>query len=153
MLKRLSQTFLAERQFLLGPDLGVLNRQHTAHSISYLIGHTGFKVCLILSSRVPALMAMISGAASGSCAMGEPHSEQKMRWLALPEVPFFAKLFCGPRMVSLALGTTATRAVGLVRYMINEGNGKYSKSTRSGAGSRRSGRKRQCRACRRRPCR
>lgn len=65
-------------------------------------------------SRVPALMAMISGAASGSCAMGEPHSEQKMRWTALPELPTPAQLFVGPLTVSLSLGTTATRAAAVL---------------------------------------
>lgn len=72
---------------------------------------TGFRVFLMAVSKVPALIAMISGAASGSWAMGEPHSEQKMRWTALPEEPTPAQLFVGPFTVSLALGTTATKAV------------------------------------------
>lgn len=43
------------------------------------ISVSGLSVFLMCSSSVPALMAMISGAASGSCAMGEPHVGQKMR--------------------------------------------------------------------------
>jgi hypothetical protein len=68
---------------------------------------------LISVSRVPALRAMISGAASGSWAMGEPHSEQKRRWTSLPELPLPVHFLTGPLMVSLSLGTTATRAVGV----------------------------------------
>lgn len=59
-------------------------------------------------------MAMISGAASGSWAMGEPHSEQKTRCTALPELPTPAQLLVGPLTVSLSLGTTATRAATLL---------------------------------------
>lgn len=71
---------------------------------------TGFNVFLISESRVPPFRAMISGAASGSWAIGEPHSEQKIRWTALPEEPFPAQLLVGPLMVSLSFGTTTTRA-------------------------------------------
>jgi hypothetical protein len=62
----------------------------------------------------PPLRAMISGAASGSWAMGEPHSSQNQRQTALPEsaVPFH--FLSGPLTVSLALGTTQTRAVHVV---------------------------------------
>lgn len=74
------------------------------------ISVSGCKVFLISVSRVPALMAMISGAASGSCAIGDPHSEQKIRWTAFPEEPLPAQDLVGPLMVSLSLGTTATRA-------------------------------------------
>lgn len=55
-------------------------------------------------------MAMISGAASGSCAMGEPHSPQKMRWTALPEEPVPAQLLVGPEMATLSFWKTVTRA-------------------------------------------
>ena len=40
--------------------------------------HTGFNPFLISLSSVPPLIAM-TGAASGSWAMGEPHSEQNQR--------------------------------------------------------------------------
>lgn len=75
------------------------------------ISVSGFSFLLISVSSVPALMAMISGAASGSCAMGDPHSEQKMRCTSLPELPLPAQDFVGPVMVSFALGTMVTRAV------------------------------------------
>ena len=65
---------------------------------------------MISVSKVPALRAMISGAASGSWAMGEPHSEQKMRWTSWPDEPLLEYFLVGPLMVSFALGTTATRA-------------------------------------------
>lgn len=71
---------------------------------------TGLRFFLSSESKVPALRAMISGAASGSWAMGEPHSEQKRRWTALPEEPLPDHFLMGPLMVSLSLGTTATRA-------------------------------------------
>lgn len=74
------------------------------------ISVSGLRVFLISVSSVPALMAMISGAASGSWAMGEPHSEQKIRWTSLPEEPLPAHDLVGPLSCSLALGTTATRA-------------------------------------------
>lgn len=76
------------------------------------ISVSGFRFFLISMSRVPALRAMISGAASGSWAIGDPHSEQKMRCTSLPEEPFPAQDLVGPLIVSLSLGTTATRAVG-----------------------------------------
>lgn len=59
-------------------------------------------------------MAMISGAASGSCAMGEPHSLQNMRWTALPEVPVPVQLFVGPEMATLSFWNTVTRAARLL---------------------------------------
>lgn len=71
---------------------------------------TGFKFFLISVSRVPALRAIISGAAEGSWAMGEPHSEQKIRSTLFPESAVPVHVLTGPLMVSLALGTTATRA-------------------------------------------
>lgn len=74
------------------------------------ISVSGLSVFLISVSRVPALRAMISGAASGSWAMGEPHSEQKMRCTSLPDEPLPAHDLVGPLSVSLSLGTTATRA-------------------------------------------
>lgn len=72
---------------------------------------TGLRVFLISASREPPLRAMIPGAASGSWAIGEPHSLQKMRWTALPELPLPAHDLVGPLMVSLSLGTTTTSAV------------------------------------------
>lgn len=42
--------------------------------------------------------------------MGEPHSEQKMRWTSWPDEPLLEYFLVGPLMVSFALGTTATRA-------------------------------------------
>jgi len=75
---------------------------------------TGFNFFLISISNVPAFIAIISGAESGSCAIGEPHSEQKIRWTALPELPMPAQLLVGPLISTLALGTTATRAYSIV---------------------------------------
>lgn len=72
---------------------------------------TGFRFFLISESRVPPLRAMISGAASGSWAMGDPHSEQKSRQTALPELPVPCHFLTGPFMVNLSLGTTQTRAI------------------------------------------
>lgn len=130
-LEGLLELLLAEGQLALCPDFSVLRGKqkvklarsptsHIAHPANHAdhfrgyapstLIHTGLRVFLISVSRVPAFSAMISGAASGSWAMGEPHSEQKMRWTALPELPLPAQLLVGPRMVSLALGTTATRA-------------------------------------------
>lgn len=74
--------------------------------------HTGFRVCLISLESVPALMAMMGGAASGSWAMGEPHSPQKMRCTGLPEEPTPAQLLVGPVMVTLSFSKTVTRAGG-----------------------------------------
>lgn len=74
------------------------------------ISVSGLSVFLMSLSRVPALMAMISGAASGSWAIGEPHSEQKIRWTSLPEEPLPAHDLVGPLIFSLSLGTTVTRA-------------------------------------------
>jgi hypothetical protein len=54
---------------------------------------------------------MISGAPSGSWAMGDPHSEQKSRWTAFPEAAVPVHFLMGPLMVREALGTTTTRAV------------------------------------------
>jgi len=73
---------------------------------------SGLSVFLISLSSVPPLMAMISGAASGSWAIGEPHSEQKRRQTLLPELPLPSYFLTGPLMVSLSLGTTQTRARG-----------------------------------------
>lgn len=72
---------------------------------------TGLRFFLISVSKVPALSAMISGAASGSWAMGEPQSEQNRRQTDFPELPVPSHFLIGPLMVSLSLGTTATRAV------------------------------------------
>lgn len=111
MLEGLGQVLLAERQLADSPDLGVLT-QSVFHWVTSNRGEpTGFRFFLISLSSVPALMAMISGAASGSCAMGEPHSEQKRRWTALPEEPVPDHVLMGPLMVSFSFGTTATRAV------------------------------------------
>lgn len=74
------------------------------------ISVSGFSVFLISVSRVPAFRAMISGAASGSWAIGDPHSEQKIRWTSFPDEPLPAQDLVGPLIVSLSLGTTATRA-------------------------------------------
>ena len=52
------------------------------------------------------------GAASGSWAMGEPHSEQKRRQTELPEEPLPSHFLTGPLMVRTSLGTTQTRASG-----------------------------------------
>lgn len=46
--------------------------------------------------------------------MGDPHSLQKIRCTAWPEVPLPAQDLVGPLMVSLSLRTTATSAVVLV---------------------------------------
>jgi hypothetical protein len=51
------------------------------------ISVSGLSVFLMSLSSVPPLRAMISGAASGSCAIGEPQSEQKRRQTDLPELP------------------------------------------------------------------
>lgn len=74
------------------------------------ISVSGLRVFLISVSSVPALIAMISGAASGSWAMGEPHSEQKIRWTSLPEEPLPAHDLVGPLIFSFSFGTTVTRA-------------------------------------------
>lgn len=71
---------------------------------------TGFNVFLISVSNVPALRAIIGGAASGSWAIGEPHSEQKVRWTSWPELPLLEYFLTGPLMVNTSLGTMATRA-------------------------------------------
>jgi hypothetical protein len=54
---------------------------------------------------------MISGAASGSWAMGEPQSPQNQRHTDLPELPLPSHFLRGPVTVREALGTTQTRAV------------------------------------------
>ena len=65
-LERLGQVLLAEWQLALSPDFGVLkdNQHPEEHVVSLAL--TGFRVFLISESKVPALIAMISGAASGS---------------------------------------------------------------------------------------
>jgi hypothetical protein len=73
--------------------------------------HTGFRVFLISESREPPLRAMMGGAASGSWAMGEPHSSQNQRQTDWPEVPLPSHFLTGPFTVSLSLRTTHTRAV------------------------------------------
>lgn len=80
---------LAEGELADGPDLGIL-----VGSVNFFTKcrepreiRTGLRFFFSSVSRVPALRAMISGAASGSCAMGEPHSEQKRRWTTFPEEP------------------------------------------------------------------
>ena len=75
------------------------------------ISVSGFRFFLSSESRQPPLRAIISGAASGSCAMGLPHSEQKRRQTDLPEEPLPSHFLIGPLIVSLSLGTTTTRAV------------------------------------------
>jgi hypothetical protein len=97
---------------------------------------------------------MISGAESGSCAIGEPHSEQKIRWTALPELPMPAQLLVGPLISTLALGTTATSAVAVSAgdndneperfYKMRQFGRRatYSKWNRFGVGSHRNGRSR-----------
>jgi hypothetical protein len=84
----------AEGKLAHGPDFGVLNGHICQYMfntfITSAIQRTGFKFFLISVSRVPAFRAMIGGAASGSWAMGEPHSEQKMRWTGFPELPLLA---------------------------------------------------------------
>lgn len=83
--------------------------------------HTGFRFFLISVSSEPPLRAMISGAASGSWAMGEPHSPQNQRHTALPDEPVPFHFLIGPSTVSLSLGTTATRAVlGLLVVVVRE---------------------------------
>lgn len=88
-------------------------------------------------------MAMISGAASGSWAMGEPHSEQKIRWTAWPEEPLLEYFLVGPLIVNWALGTTVTRAFinQLEASRTRRVHGTYSRLNHSDAGSRRSGHK------------
>jgi hypothetical protein len=71
---------------------------------------TGLSFFLRSVSSVPPLSAIISGAASGSWAMGEPHSEQNRRQTAFPELPVPFHFLTGPLRVSLSLGTTITRA-------------------------------------------
>lgn len=122
VLERLGEVLLAEGQLADGPDLGVLRYNTLDTCWEYGLRrrggvapggreHTGLRFFFSSESRVPALRAMISGAASGSWAMGEPHSEQKRRWTMLPEEPLVPEYFLtGPLMVSLSLGTTATRA-------------------------------------------
>lgn len=61
----------------------------------------------------------MGGAASGSWAMGEPHSEQKRRWTSMPEEPLLVYFLTGPLMVKLSLGTTVTSA----RTVSNWGGG------------------------------
>lgn len=73
--------------------------------------HTGLRFFLSSASRVPAFRAMISGAASGSWAMGDPHSPQNTRWTSWPLDPLEEYFLVGPLTVSEALGTTATRAI------------------------------------------
>ena len=55
-------------------------------------------------------MAMMGGAASGSWAIGEPHSLQKMRCTALPELPTPAQLLVGPVILTFSLRATKTSA-------------------------------------------
>lgn len=55
-------------------------------------------------------MAMISGAPSVSWAIGEPHSEQKMRCTLLPDLAVPVHDLVGPEIVSLSFLTTQTRA-------------------------------------------
>lgn len=74
------------------------------------ISVSGLSVFLMSVSSVPALMAMISGAASGSWAIGDPHVGQKTRCTALPELPLPAHDLVSPLILSLSLGTTVTRA-------------------------------------------
>jgi len=114
-LERLGEVLLAEGELALGPDLGVLYTftTHQQLIIQYkpMGGQlTGLSVFLISLSSEPPLRAT-TGAASGSWAMGEPHSEQNQRQTALPEsaVPFH--FFRGPWTVILSWGTTQTRAV------------------------------------------
>ena len=124
VLERLGKALLNEGKLANGPDLGVLKtrvsvscRDRQLHTIK---AHTGFRFFLISLSRVPALRAMISGAASGSWAMGLPHSGQNSLQTELPEEPLPSHFFTGPLMVSLSLGTTATRAAeeSVVRFMV-----------------------------------
>ena len=111
MIERLGQVLLTERQLANGPDLGILIRSVVSRPKgSEKVKPTGLSVFLISLFNVPALMAMISGAASGSWAMGEPHSEQKIRWTGWPEEPLLVYFLAGPLIVNWALGTTATRA-------------------------------------------
>lgn len=83
VLERLGQMLLAERKLANGPDFRILPGTYVVsifNPIARLLNaRTGFRFFLISMSRVPALMAMISGAASGSWAIGEPHSEQNIR--------------------------------------------------------------------------
>lgn len=116
ILERLLQVLLAKRKLANGPNLGILEEKFRSvrgllHGIAE---HTGLRFFLISVSKVPAFRAMISGAASGSCAMGEPQSEQKRRCTAWPEDPVPDHFLMGPLTVNLSLGTTATRAVGKV---------------------------------------
>lgn len=113
VLEGLGEALLAEGQLAGGPDLGVLECSWSARHFSKYLSYTnittfsgtktdtgqemdkgklrtGFRFFFCSQSSVPALMAMISGAASGSCAMGEPHSVQKTRWTVLPEEPVSA---------------------------------------------------------------
>lgn len=119
VLEGISQVLLAEGQLASSPDFGILwSIQVSQHPQSHphttlqdkVWKPTGFKFFLISLSRVPALMAIISGAASGSWAMGEPHSEQNRRWTSWPDEPLLEYFLTGPLMVNWALGTTVTRA-------------------------------------------
>lgn len=117
MLKRMRQLLLAKRELAGRPNLGILpppkcisTPPHTQHPSERKEKRlTGFNPFLISVSSVPPLIA-ITGAASGSCAIGDPHSEQNHRYTALPlsAVPFH--FLTGPVVVNLSLGTTTTRA-------------------------------------------
>lgn len=118
MLKRMRQLLLAKREFAGRPNLGILWGSQHQHSPPQKETKekkrkklTGFNPFLISTSSVPPLIA-ITGAASGSCAIGDPHSEQNHRYTALPlsAVPFH--FLMGPEVVNLSLGTTTTRAGG-----------------------------------------
>jgi len=50
-----------------------------------------------------------SGAASGSWAIGLPHSEQKLRVTFLPESPLLVYSLTGPEILTALLWNTATR--------------------------------------------
>lgn len=96
VLERIGQVLRAEGELADGPDLrvlfvcGVSCAILAVFPVLFCRKRTGFRFFLISVSKVPALRAIIGGAASGSWAMGEPHSEQKMRWTGWPEEPFFA---------------------------------------------------------------
>lgn len=93
------------------PSKGLARLSFIKGSLDFVqISVSGSSVFLMSVSSVPALMAMISGAASGSCAMGDPQVGQKMRCTSLPEEPLLAHDLVVPLIVSLSLGTTATRA-------------------------------------------
>src|SRR4051812_20403232 len=60
---------------------------------------------LLVSSSVPAFTNAKSGIASTKVVIGEPHSEQKLRWTGRPLSPLSRKSLNGPLTLRTVLGT------------------------------------------------